>query len=331
MCLPTYDIIANQEVSKNYINKEQSLNVGYFDMLAAKLVKETNPRIGCYNMWENMQQFQPDRDSLVKFFTLKEQEKSKSQKNQNLKSQIQEELKKLQFKQVHLLEQPKYYFFEDIERMSCFNYLYFFPEVFKHILSLKSYNSMYIFDFIINRNTEIKKFNNRELVRLQAKGNELKYDKFNETLMPYLYMDQFNDTNEKKVLKYESGFIKNDELQKFRNLSLGHNILYLMDKLVTNDVMNADKYLKVVCSGGVCNTPGLIKCIHEDIVSLIAEEKNKPVKFTIKSLFNKIEDQGLSIYKGANFISKLPELENVMITRQMYSDNGSNYLSYCYI
>jgi actin-related protein len=317
---------------KNWSKKEFKTEISYYELLNAKLHKETNPDFAAFQSSESSSYFSDRKISLETFLNLKKMEKEnpKTIKTED-KSKMNDEMKKIPYKKFLLKsEKIKYYNFQDIENMNCFNYIYFFPEVFKYYFSQDKFNYINIFDFILNKNSESKKFNSREVLNLFDKKS-ISHKEFSDLSLNYLFSDDYKDSIERKILKYESDFININELIKFRNLSLGHTLIYTIDKLISGDLLNSDKYLNVVCTGGVANTNNLIKVIRKDIQSLLTVYQDNNKQDYIKVLNTKYDDYSLSFYKGANFMSKLPNLENLMISRVQYFDYGSDYLSYCYI
>ena len=312
--------------------KEFKTQISYFELLNAKLFKEINPDYAVFHSSESSSHFRDRKTSMETFLAIKKNEKDnpKTLKTED-KVKMNEEMKKIPYKKFPLkLEKIKYYNFQDIEYMNCFNHIYFFPEVFRYHFTQDKFNYVNIFDFILYKNSEAKKYNSREALNLLDNKN-ISFKDFSDLSLNYLFNDEYKDSFERKIIKYESDFINLNELNKFRNLSLGHSIVYTIDKLISGDLLNSDKYLNVICTGGVANTNNLINTINMDIQSLLTVSKDNNNQNFIKLVNTKYDDYSLSFYKGANFMSKLPDLENLMISRVQYYDCGGDYLSYCYI
>jgi len=43
------------------------------------------------------------------------------------------------------------------------------------------------------------------------------------------------------------------------------------------------------------------------------------------------KDTSIAFYKGANYLTKLPDLENIMITKEDYMDHGVENLTYFFV
>jgi len=317
---------------KNWGKMEMRPEVSYQDILLAKLFRETDSDFACLQTNENNHFYQERKSALYNYMQLKKQdiEKPKSLKPEE-KLKMMEEMKKIPYRKFPLRNETKYYNFQDVENISCFNYLYFFPQVYKYTMSQKRLNYINIFDFILNKNTEVKKFNSRLSLDIPYEKKQMATTEFADFSLNYLFADEYKDSLERKILKYETDFISKGELMKFRQLSLGHSIVNTIDRLISSDVLNSDKYLNLVCTGGVCNTKNIIKSVNRDVQSLLTISQDANKQDFIKTVNTRYEDYSTSFYKGANFISKLPDLENIMISRHQYYDNGSDYLSYCYI
>ena len=331
LCPKSTNIYEENKGKKNWSEKEFKKNILYKDYKIAKFFRETDPDFATLMTYENQEYFFEKNKSLDLFLTKKklEEEKPKSLKSEE-KIQMNEELKKIPIKKFYF-KNDIYYGFQDIENMNCFNYLYFFPEVFKYHMSQDRFNYINIFDFILKKNNDPRRFNTREEFNVPFEKNKIDPLDFFNLSNIYLYDDEYKDSFERKLLKYETEFIKTIELKKFRNLSLGHTIIYTIDKLISSDVFNTDKYLNLICTGGVCNTRNFINMLNEDVQSLLTNNKDFNNENYIKIVNSKYNDYACSFYKGANIISKLPDLENIMISRQNYFDCGSDNLSFCYI
>lgn len=124
-------------------------------------------------------------------------------------------------------------------------------------------------------------------------------------------------------LNEENYLLKKEELNKFRQFSLSHLIANQMKLEFGNDNKNWAKYGNVVFCGGVLNTPGMKQMIEEDMKSVFSKEVNL--------FFPDIKDCARAFYKGANYMSKLTDLENLMVSRKDYFELGEERLCYNYI
>lgn len=213
-------------------------------------------------------------------------------------------------------------------RVQNLNYIFSFPEVFKCVLNTNNvltqtdfYSNMRtVENFINERSLDSKKFNEREKF-----DNYLFTDFEKHIITPY--MNQTFDSLEKRTIKKDCNFLNKEELQKFRHFSLSHNILIHLQNLIEEDNLNANKYINIAFSGGVLNTPGLQNLIEDDLNSMFKKQRNE----NLKLYFSKNVNNSEAFYKGANYLSKLDNLETLMISRQDYYDYGSDYVCYNYI
>ena len=225
-------------------------------------------------------------------------------------------------------------------------YLLFYPEIFKSILShrnisniveglgYKHNNSYYnikvsdlnfknVFEFIAGG--PLKNYNysnishNSNFYEKPRFGNYLQNVFIDECINPYKKTEGI----EKEALLGDESLYKLSSLKNFRQLSLSHLLFTHIQKLIKNDPKNYHKYLNIYFTGGVLRTPGLKQLIQNDISSLI---NTKYFNINFPS-----GDPAKSFYKGVNYLSKLPNLENIMISRQDYFDYGPEYISYNYI
>jgi actin-related protein len=225
----------------------------------------------------------------------------------------------------------------NLKEISTLNYIYTFPEAYKCLLSTRNYtekdlayksmNSDHLFtniqswvDFITKSNVDLKKFNERDKF---DKHNFKEFEK--DCILPYL--NQKGNSLEKNTLVSEANFLQKEELAKFRQLSLSHILLTEIEKHITADSLNANKYINVVLSGGALNTMNMVQVLQNDFDSLAKKNRNDNFKLH----FMKNTNNGETFFKGANYLSKIDDLDNVMISRQEFYDYGADYLCYNYI
>jgi actin-related protein len=153
------------------------------------------------------------------------------------------------------------------------------------------------------------------------------YQKFYSTaIQPFL--TQSADSIEKKTLLADNNFINKDELSKGKQLDLAHVLISHIENLVSSDYFNTGSYLNICLAGGNCNSSTIETNLENDISKLFL--KTKPTdgpRIYIKENVNFKE----AFYKGANFLSKMDNLDNIMISRKDYLDCGAENLCYNYI
>ena len=174
------------------------------------------------------------------------------------------------------------------------------------------YDFKNMYDFISNEN------------KLGSFSERSKYNNLQSTVFYDSYILPYNDMEgpEKDTLLSDT-YIKNSALKNFRHLSLAHMLITHIGKLMKSDSYNAKTYENIYFTGGVLKTPFIKDIIKEDILSL-SSIKNLNIIFPEC-------DPSISFYKGVNYLSKLPDLETIMVSRQDYFDYGAEHLSYNYI
>lgn len=224
--------------------------------------------------------------------------------------------------------------------ISSFNYLYTFPEIYRTVLSTVNYtdlvnpahkgtqlssidllkNLQSTISFILYGNKDYKKFSYRDTF------DHFDVKKFEERMvLPYLH--QTVDTVQKTLIIRDNSFANKEELVKFRQFSLTHLIISQLEKHAGGDSLNSDKYLNIVFAGGQLNTPNLTTLIEKDFDSLLLRTSNEGLKLH----FSDKVDHSINFYKGANYLSKIEDLDNIMISRQEFYECGSEYLTFNYI
>jgi len=204
------------------------------------------------------------------------------------------------------------------------NYLFSYPELFR---------CLYREDFGIN-NDEIKSsikdgienYDGTNFINLEdiiKNKKKINYSEFENELTSF-YNKKNKNSLEKILNEYNGNYISGDELIKFRQFSLSHRIISKLEDYVNEDSNNGFKYSNIIFAGGVLNTPGLTNIIQKDIDSLILNSK-----ITVHLPLS--NDACCSMFKGANYISKLDNLESIMVSRQDYLEIGKDNLCYNYI
>ena len=204
------------------------------------------------------------------------------------------------------------------------NYLFSYPELFR---------CLYRDDFSIN-NYEIKsslydgiqKYDEQRFIVLEdivKNKKKVNFSEFENELTSF-YNKKNKKSLEKILNEYNGNYISREELMKFRQFSLSHRIISKLEDYVNEDSNNGFKYSNIVFAGGVLNTPGLKNIIQKDIESLILNSK-------VTVNFPLCDDACCSMFKGANYISKLDNLESIMVSKQDYLEIGKDNLCYNYI
>ena len=125
--------------------------------------------------------------------------------------------------------------------------------------------------------------------------------------------------------KMSKTMINNSQSKKYK-CSISSTILTLMENLIFDKFKNAEEHYKsILFCGGVLNSPRYPSMIKK-LVNNLLSEKNKSL-IELKFSSDKIKDNVFSFYKGANFISKLDNFDEVMISMQDYHENGKERLS----
>ena len=127
-----------------------------------------------------------------------------------------------------------------------------------------------------------------------------------------------------KIFIWFISLINKEELVKFRHYSLSHLLYYEIEQLLYEDP--DFRSFDVVFAGAVLNIPNLRDVLKKDLESLTNNADN-----TMSIRFPDINDSSCSIYKGANYLSKLGNLNSLMVSRQEYYEVGKECLGYNYI
>ena len=205
--------------------------------------------------------------------------------------------------------------------------MFFYPELFRGLFRREiSFSNNDIKNFLKNgiladKSLEKKHINFISMDEILRDNKIIKSSEFENLLNSF-----YNNKNslEKVLNEYNGNYISGDELIKFRQFSLSHRIISKLEDYVNEDSNNGFKYSNIIFAGGVLNTPGLTNIIQKDIDSLILNSK-----ITVHLPLS--NDACCSMFKGANYISKLDNLESIMISRQEYFEIGEENLCYNYI
>jgi actin-related protein len=220
----------------------------------------------------------------------------------------------------------KFIDYDDINQFqySHLNFLFSYPELFR---------CLYRDDFSITNNEiksslaeGIKNYDGQRFINLEdivKNKKKVDFSEFENELTSF-YNQKNKNSLEKILNQYNGNYISVEELMKFRQFSLSHRIISKLEDYVNEDSNNGFKYSNIVFAGGVLNTPGLKNIIQKDIESLILNSK-----VTIN--FPLCDDCCCSMFKGANYISKLDNLESIMVSKQDYLEIGKENLCYNYI
>lgn len=219
------------------------------------------------------------------------------------------------------------------------NTLFTFPEIFRCLYRKDFRTTHYFIKNFFNSNfqTENHKFNDREILQAYCsqgkdKQNTIKQLRLQEfdSAITNFYLSRRTKAgiriNDLYNSPDNSNLINKDEIVKFRMYSLSHLILSTLEKQLSGNAAG-NKINDIVLCGGVLNTPGLGELLKEDIENLILST-NRAVNIKLPP---KDIDASLSFYKGANFLSKLDNLESLTVSRQDYYEVGAERLCYNYI
>lgn len=218
------------------------------------------------------------------------------------------------------------------KELSTFHYLYSFPEVYKWLFSSKNYQDDFSDFQLVNTNFKLtttfildnkfnKKFNERDRLGI------IPFSQFDKQQI-FPYNIQSYESLEKDILSRMSTYIISEELGRFRQLSMSHMVVSTFEKLLSQDILNAGKFVNIILTGGCMNSPNLASVILDDFMSLVKFTEND---MKIKYVKNYENDQSLNFYKGANYLAKIDNLDSIMISKQDYFDFGADYLCYNYI
>jgi actin-related protein len=153
------------------------------------------------------------------------------------------------------------------------------------------------------------------------------FQKFYATAIQPFLTHSF-DSIEKKTLLSDNNFINKDELSKGKQLNLAHELISHIENLVSSDYFNTGSYLNICLAGGNLNNSIIETNLENDISKLFL--KARPTEGPKIFIKDKVDFKE-TFYKGANFLSKMDNLDNIMISRKDYLDCGAENLCYNYI
>jgi hypothetical protein len=119
--------------------------------------------------------------------------------------------------------------------------------------------------------------------------------------------------------------MKSNPKLKRQRCSISSTILTIMENLIFDKFKNAENYSHILFCGGVLNSYRYPEMIKNSVFQLLSEDNISQVDIKFSS--DNIKDNVYSFYKGANFLSKLDNLEDTMISMQEYHENGKERLS----
>lgn len=102
-----------------------------------------------------------------------------------------------------------------------------------------------------------------------------------------------------------------------------------MENLIFKNLQNAESFRNVYFCGGVLNSNNYSECIRNNLNQLISNENKNEIYYNFSS--SKLNDNIYSFYKGANYLSKLEELDSIMISRLDYYEKGKDQLCFNFI
>lgn len=205
-------------------------------------------------------------------------------------------------------------------------YLFTFPELFRSVFRLEENEENISKENLETFLNTFYKEGKTDEIFVRVDNKAVNYSDWSKNCLNY-YGKKWSEKNslEKTINenKSEDNIIP-DELERFRRFSISHIVSHLHNSLI-NDLNDCSMYNHIVFSGGVLNTVGLRERLTEDINILFKKGKMMDLRFP------EIKDCSCSIYKGANYLSKLDGLENIVITKKDYLEYGKDYLCYNYI
>ena len=226
-------------------------------------------------------------------------------------------------------------------KLSAYNYLYTYPEVFRMDLNpTVSVNDIFFSALLDNRIQFIiskKRIDSRTVLDFwDEKSKNFKEMKFNDFEQMYInkYLncqaEEFEPV-EKTICRQEGGFVNKDECKYFRQLSYSHILVSQLEHIIHQDEQNGKKYANIVFSGGVLNTTGIKDVLRKDLTSMTNNGNNPGSYLNLYFPNDDEKDTSIAFYKGANYLTKLPDLENIMITKENYMDHGVENLTYFFV
>ncbi len=210
-----------------------------------------------------------------------------------------------------------------------------YPELFKYLFSDRKLQKYSNEDKFRIKNQELVR-DLDELIKLTGIGysdmkkfGNITTSEFHENyIYPYLTTE---NTLENKISLGESNFVNKHLLACFRQFSLPHLILYEIEKMINSDILNVNRYLNIVFTGGIFNSPGFSEFIDKEFKHLINNSNFDNKKYINLYFPNKTSDSAYSISKGINYLSRLDNLSELMISISDYYNLGKECLCYNYI
>lgn len=121
---------------------------------------------------------------------------------------------------------------------------------------------------------------------------------------------------------------KEKEIKKY-NMSLNSLILTQVENNILKHQNYADSYRHIYFCGGVLNSKNFSKMIENNFAGLVTGSCKQEITLNFSS--DNLNDNIYSFYKGANYLSKLDNIEPMMINRQEYFENGKDRLCFNFI
>ena len=206
-----------------------------------------------------------------------------------------------------------------------------YPEVYKMSLNFLSKTGKKNINDATTFLNNYDKQNKEEMTFMGLDATE-----FNSKRMSDYVNNPYNSSDlEKDILSNKLDFI-NNKVYNFKQLSIAHYVIYMIEKLIKDDFYNAINYLNIVLTGGGFAQKGMKERVKQEIKYMINMGKVS-LEGSGYSELPKIvfQDEDMSpeksFAKGANLLSKINNLSDLMIDRQSYFERGASNLSINYI
>jgi actin-related protein len=201
----------------------------------------------------------------------------------------------------------------------CLSYLYSYPQVFKYLFKDSTSASFAtslddLWNFV---------YQDKLFLKPNHKFNSSKSEK--DFLNNILQSN--NQSIEKKILTTGNEIFNLGFLGNFQKLSTIHMAIWTIERLITENLHSFEDKPRLFFAGGMMNSKGLKEIFQKEFEQILgyAIETN-PVEIC----FSQSNYQTL-FAKGAQTVSNLDKLGQLMISKQDYHENGKDNLAFNYI
>lgn len=201
----------------------------------------------------------------------------------------------------------------------CLNYLYLYPEEFRSIFQKTKSNNSFLY-FLNDLQTYDEEKRNR-MISAKYKSKQILSFGRNDSFLLEEKKDAYDDMFIENSLNGENKLIKENALSYGRQYSLSHLIANQI-KMEYGEEMKRD--VDIVFCGGVLETPDIIEMIKNDLNSSIEMEN-------IHLHFPDTKKAHVAFTKGANYLSKLTGIENLMISKSDFNELGEEKMCFNYV